>query len=235
MLRAEAIHKIYRDGKKDLHVLKGIDLEIEKAGSLAIVGPSGAGKSTLLHILGGLDRPSSGKVFVDGLDLYTLKDNKRAGLRNKRIGFVFQFYHLLPEFTALENVMMPALMALGSTPNHSLRSGTGHGLKAQGIRKTTESLMRELGLGDRMQHRPGELSGGEQQRVAIGRSLINSPDVLLCDEPTGNLDSEMGEETLDLLFNLNKKNHATVVIVTHDRAIAKRADRVIEIRDGRII
>ena len=223
MLRADGIHKIYRDGKKDLHVLKGIDLEIEKAGSLAIVGPSGAGKSTLLHILGGLDRPSSGKVFVDGLDLYTLKDNKRAGLRNKRIGFVFQFYHLLPEFTALENVMMPALMALDSR------------LKAQGIRKTTESLMRELGLGDRMQHRPGELSGGEQQRVAIGRSLINSPDVLLCDEPTGNLDSEMGEETLDLLFNLNKKNHATVVIVTHDKAIAKRADRVIEIRDGRII
>ena len=223
MLRADGIHKIYRDGKKDLHVLKGIDLEIEKAASLAIVGPSGAGKSTLLHILGGLDRPSSGKVFVDGLDLYTLKDNKRAGLRNKRIGFVFQFYHLLPEFTALENVMMPALMALDSR------------LKAQGIRKTTESLMRELGLGDRMQHRPGELSGGEQQRVAIGRSLINSPDVLLCDEPTGNLDSEMGEETLDLLFNLNKKNHATVVIVTHDRAIAKRADRVIEIRDGRII
>jgi len=223
MLRADGIHKIYRDGKKDLHVLKGIDLEIEKAGSLAIVGPSGAGKSTLLHILGGLDRPSSGKVFVDGLDLYTLKDNKRAGLRNKRIGFVFQFYHLLPEFTALENVMMPALMALDSR------------LKGQDIRKTTESLMRELGLGDRMQHRPGELSGGEQQRVAIGRSLINSPDVLLCDEPTGNLDSEMGEETLDLLFNLNKKNHATVVIVTHDRAIAKRADRVIEIRDGRII
>ena len=222
MLRADGIHKIYRDGKKDLHVLKGIDLEIEKAGSLAIVGPSGAGKSTLLHILGGLDRPSSGKVFVDGLDLYTLKDNKRAGLRNKRIGFVFQFYHLLPEFTALENVMMPALMALDSR------------LKAQDIRKTTESLMRELGLGDRMQHRPGELSGGEQQRVAIGRSLINSPDVLLCDEPTGNLDSEMGEETLDLLFNLNKKNHATVVIVTHDKAIAKRADRVIEIRDGRI-
>ena len=222
MLRADGIHKIYRDGKKDLHVLKGIDLEIEKAGSLAIVGPSGAGKSTLLHILGGLDRPSSGKVFVDGLDLYTLKDNKRAGLRNKRIGFVFQFYHLLSEFTALENVMMPALMALDSR------------LKAQDIRKTTESLMRELGLGDRMQHRPGELSGGEQQRVAIGRSLINSPDVLLCDEPTGNLDSEMGEETLDLLFNLNKKNHATVVIVTHDRAIAKRADRVIEIRDGRI-
>jgi len=222
MLRADGIHKIYRDGKKDLHVLKGIDLEIEKAASLAIVGPSGAGKSTLLHILGGLDRPSSGKVFVDGLDLYTLKDNKRAGLRNKRIGFVFQFYHLLPEFTALENVMMPALMALDSR------------LKAQGIRKTTESLMRELGLGDRMQHRPGELSGGEQQRVAIGRSLINSPDVLLCDEPTGNLDSEMGEETLDLLFNLNKKNHATVVIVTHDKAIAKRADRVIEIRDGRI-
>ncbi|MBU4342890.1 MAG: ABC transporter ATP-binding protein [Candidatus Omnitrophica bacterium] len=223
MLKAEGVHKIYRDGKKDLHVLKGIDLEIEKAGSLAIVGPSGAGKSTLLHILGGLDRPSSGKVFVDGSDLYTLTDSKRAGLRNKRIGFVFQFYHLLPEFTALENVMMPALITRDE----------GRGTKDE-IRKRIKDLMTELGLEDRLHHRPSALSGGEQQRVAIGRSLINSPDMLLCDEPTGNLDSEMGEEILNLLFNLNKKNHTTVVIVTHDKEIAKRADRIVEIRDGRI-
>ncbi|MBU4457169.1 MAG: ABC transporter ATP-binding protein [Candidatus Omnitrophica bacterium] len=224
MLKAEGVHKIYRDGKKDLHVLKGIDLEIEKAGSLAIVGPSGAGKSTLLHILGGLDRPSSGKVFVDGSDLYTLTDSKRAGLRNKRIGFVFQFYHLLPEFTALENVMMPALITRDE----------GRGTKDE-IRKRIKDLMTELGLEDRLHHRPSALSGGEQQRVAIGRSLINSPDMLLCDEPTGNLGSEMGEEILNLLFNLNKKNHTTVVIVTHDKEIAKRADRIVEIRDGELI
>ena len=232
MLKAEGVHKIYRDGKKDLHVLKGIDLEIEKAGSLAIVGPSGAGKSTLLHILGGLDRPSSGKVFVDGSDLYTLTDSKRAGLRNKRIGFVFQFYYLLPEFTALENAMMPALIRRPSSVFRRTKNSIQH--TVYGIRNKAETLLRELGLENRIHHRPSELSGGEQQRVAIGRSLINSPDMLLCDEPTGNLDSEMGEEILNLLFNLNKKNHTTVVIVTHDKEIARRADRIVEIRDGRI-
>ena len=240
MLKAEGVHKIYRDGKKDLHVLKGIDLEVEKGRSLAIVGPSGAGKSTLLHMLGGLDRPSSGKVFVDGSDLYTLTDSKRAGLRNKRIGFVFQFYHLLPEFTALENVMLPALirrpLSVFRIPSSVFRR-TKNGIRytVYGIRDTAESLLRELGLENRMRHRPSELSGGEQQRVAIGRSLINSPDMLLCDEPTGNLDSGMGEEILDILFRLNKKNKTTIVIVTHDKEIAKRADRIVEIRDGELI
>ncbi len=216
MLRAKGINKIYKNGKKGLRVLQDVDLEIKKGEALAIVGPSGAGKSTLLHILGGIDRPSSGKVVFENQDLYALRDNKRAEIRNKKIGFVFQFYHLLPEFTALENVLMPAL------------------LQGQGTRDKGQGLLRELGLGARLRHRPSELSGGEQQRVAIGRALINDPEILLCDEPTGNLDSKMGEEILDILLGLNKKNKTTIVIVTHDKEIAKRAHRVVEIRDGRI-
>ncbi|MFC1621458.1 ABC transporter ATP-binding protein [Candidatus Omnitrophota bacterium] len=223
MIRAEKIHKIYKNGKKDLRVLQDIDLEIKKGEALAIVGPSGAGKSTLLHILGGIDRPSSGRVVFGSQDLYKLPDAKRAFLRNQNIGFVFQFYHLLPEFTALENAMMPALMAQGSR------------LKTQDIRNRVEDLLQELGLGERLRHRPSELSGGEQQRVAIGRALINDPDILLCDEPTGNLDSKMGEEILDILLRLNKKNNTTIAIVTHDKEIAKRTNRVVEIRDGRIL
>ena len=217
MLRAEGIHKIYRDGKKDLQVLKGIDLEVRKGEALAIQGPSGAGKSTLLHILGGLDRPSAGKVFLDGKDFYEQRDNKRAQLRNRKIGFVFQFYHLLPEFTALENTRMPMLVR-------------GHDSRGK-----AEEILQELGLGDRLSHRPGELSGGEQQRVAIARSLVNDPELLLCDEPTGNLDSKMGKEILDILFDLNKINKTTIVIVTHDGKIAKRANRLLEMKDGRVL
>lgn len=223
MLRAEGVHKIYKDGKKDLHVLKGIELEVKKGEALGVVGPSGAGKSTLLHILGGIDRPSSGRIFLDDKDFYALPDGERAWLRNKKIGFVFQFYHLLPEFTALENTMMPALIAQGARR------------KAQGIRERAEALLRAFGLGNRLQHRPNELSGGEQQRVAIARALVNSPEVLLCDEPTGNLDSAMGEEILKIIFGLNKKSNATVVVVTHDREIANRADRAVEIRDGKLV
>lgn len=224
MLRAEGIHKRYKDGKKDLHVLKGIDIEIRKGETVSVTGPSGAGKSTLLHILGGIDRPSAGKIFLDGSDFYALPDNERAWRRNKKIGFVFQFYHLLPEFTALENAMMPELIAIREKriTNHEARN-------------KAEKLLRELGLGDRLQHRPSELSGGEQQRVAIGRALINRPEVLLCDEPTGNLDSKMGEEILNILFGLNERHHTTIVIVTHDKGIAKRAERIIEIRDGRVL
>ncbi|MDP8230645.1 MAG: ABC transporter ATP-binding protein [Candidatus Gorgyraea atricola] len=222
MLRAEKIQKIYRNGKKGLRVLQDVDLEIKKGEALAIVGPSGAGKSTLLHILGGIDRPSSGKVVFENQDLYALPDNKRAEIRNKKIGFVFQFYHLLPEFTALENVLMPTLL-------------TGQRANGPTGNDKTKKLLQELGLGERMRHRPSELSGGEQQRVAIGRALINDPDILLCDEPTGNLDSKMGEEILDILLGLNKKNRTTIVIVTHDKEIAKRADRIIKIQDGRIL
>lgn len=223
MLRAENIHKIYRDGKRDLVVLQGVDLEVSKGEVLAVVGPSGAGKSTLLHITGGLDRPSSGRVILDNEDLYKMPDKKRAWVRNNKIGFVFQFYHLLPEFTALENTIMPGLIR-----------GEGSGTKGAGVKKKAEDLLRELGLGERLRHRPGELSGGEQQRVAIARALINDPELLLCDEPTGNLDSGMGEEILDILFSLNK-NNITVVIVTHDKEIAKRSSRVVEMRDGKLV
>ena len=224
MLRAEGVYKIYKDGKKDLQVLQGIDLEIAKGEAIAIVGPSGAGKSTLLHILGGIDRPNSGKVFLNNLNFYALSDKERAWLRNQNIGFVFQFYHLLPEFTVLENAIMPALIKT-----------QGSGLRAQGVRQRAEDLLRELGLEDRMRHRPSELSGGEQQRVAIARALMNNPEILLCDEPTGNLDSMMGEEILKILFALNRENHTTIVIVTHNREIARRGDRVVEMRDGKIL
>ncbi|MBU1062456.1 MAG: ABC transporter ATP-binding protein [Candidatus Omnitrophica bacterium] len=217
MLRAEGINKIYRHGRKDLQVLHGIGIEVAKGETVALVGPSGAGKSTLLHILGGIDRPSSGKVFLDKQDFYALPDNERAWLRNERIGFVFQFYHLLPEFTALENAMMPAL------------------IKGVRVDERARGLLQEFGLSDRLRHRPGELSGGEQQRVAIVRALMNNPEILLCDEPTGNLDSKMGEEILKILFGLNKKKNSTIVIVTHDKEIAKSANRVVEIKDGRIM
>jgi lipoprotein-releasing system ATP-binding protein len=218
LLRADNVHKIYKDGKRELHVLKGVSLELRKDEIIAIVGPSGAGKSTLLHILGGIDKPSSGKVFLDNSDFYSLDDIKRSGFRNRKIGFVFQFYHLLPDFTALENVMLPGMIK-GS----------------KNIKNTAEILLEDVGLGKRMRHRPGELSGGEQQRVAIARALINNPKVLLCDEPTGNLDSEMGLEILNILFNLNKKHKTAIVIVTHDKEIAGRAHKIIEMKDGKII
>ena len=224
MLRADNIHKIYKDGKRELHVLKGVSLELRKDDVIAIVGPSGAGKSTLLHILGGIDKPSSGKVFLDNSDFYSLDDIKRARFRNQKIGFVFQFYHLLPDFTALENVMLPRLIGMRAT---------------RGERRTTknraEILLEDVGLGKRMHHRPSELSGGEQQRVAIARALVNNPKALLCDEPTGNLDSEMGLEILNILFNLNKKNKTAIVIVTHDKEIARRSGRIVEMKDGILV
>lgn len=224
MLRAQAISKIYKDGKRNLEVLRGIGLEIKKGETLAVAGPSGAGKSTLLHILGGIDKPSSGKVLLNDLDFYRLPDREKARIRNKSIGFVFQFYHLLPEFTAMENVVMPAVI-----------KAQGSGLGARGEKDRAGVLLKQFGLGDRLHHRPGELSGGEQQRVAIARAIVNDPELLLCDEPTGNLDSKMGEEILEILFGLNKKNNMTIVIVTHDKEIAKKAGRVVEIRDGRIV
>lgn len=224
MLRADNVHKIYKDGKRELHVLKGVSLELRKDDIVAIVGPSGAGKSTLLHILGGIDRPSSGRVFLDNSDFYSLDDARRARFRNQKIGFVFQFYHLLPEFTALENVVLPALIKRRETKD-----------KKQGLKNRAEILLEDVGLGKRMHHRPGELSGGEQQRVAIARALVNNPKVLLCDEPTGNLDSEMGQEILNILFNLNKKHNTAIVIVTHDREIARKAHKIIEMKDGRIL
>lgn len=219
MVEAKGLRKVYRNGAKELEVLKGIDLKVEKGDVLAVLGPSGAGKSTLLHLLGGLDTPTAGEVLIGGTDIYSLGDADRARMRNRKIGFVFQFYHLLPEFDALENVMLPLLIKGGDV---------------KGRRETGAGLLRAVGLEGRMGHRPGQLSGGEQQRVAIARALANGPELLLCDEPTGNLDSETGKNIIELLWELNKSRKMTLMIVTHDAQIAKEAKRVLHIRDGKI-
>ncbi len=222
MLEAHNVHKIYNQGGNKLHILKGINLSVREGDVLSIVGPSGAGKSTLLHILGALDRPSEGKIVLDGEDLYQLNDRQRSSLRNRKIGFVFQFYHLLPELTALENVILPALV------KGDLRNPAS--LETKGL-----DLLDRVGLGKRASHRPNQLSGGEQQRCAIARSLINDPKIVFCDEPTGNLDSETGREIIELLMNLNTKNKQTLVIVTHDEQIARLSHKTIYMRDGRLI
>jgi len=222
IIQTKNLHKSYHQQANRLHVLKGIDLTIDKGEVVAVVGPSGAGKSTLLHIVGGLDRPEDGEVIFDGRDLYKLKENERAKVRNRQVGFVFQFYHLLPEFTALENVILPALV--------KEKIFNVERVKSQGSR-----LLEKVGLEGRQAHIPHDLSGGEQQRVAIARALINSPDVLLCDEPTGNLDSESGKQIIELLLELNRKNRQTLIIVTHDDSIARQAHRIVHIRDGRLV
>ena len=218
LLAAYNLHKTYNNGSKVLHVLKGISLTIIKGNVLAIVGPSGAGKSTLLHILGGLDSSVSGSVFLDGIDIYKLRDRQRAKLRNRRMGFVFQFYHLLSEFTALENVMLPAAIKNGSIA------------KRKGCQ-----LLRKVGLEHRINHLPSQLSGGECQRVAIARALINEPAIVFCDEPTGNLDSKTGGLIYDIIWRLNKEKKQTFVIVTHEEMIVKRADAVCRIKDGELV
>ncbi len=185
---------------------------------IAIEGVSGAGKSTLLHLLGALDRPTEGKIFFDGQDLFARSNAELAEMRNRHIGFVFQFHHLLPEFTALENTMMPGLIR-------------GLGRKAE---REAERILGELGLGERLQHKPGELSGGEQQRVAVARALLLSPKVILADEPTGNLDSETGEEVHSLLVKINQEQGITIVIVTHNPLLAERMSRRIRLANGKL-
>ncbi len=219
LLEAQGINRIYYQGKEELRVLKDINLKIEKSQITSIVGPSGAGKSTLMHILGGLDRPDKGRVFFNGRDMYELSDNKLSRLRNQKIGFVFQFYHLLPEFSALENVILPGLIARK---------------KKQELEKKGLGLLRDVGLEERVSHRPSELSGGEQQRVAIARAMINEPEIILCDEPTGNLDSDNSQRMMDLIKDLNKKNEQTFVLVTHEEQTAACANRTIKIVDGEI-
>ncbi len=201
-------------------MLQGVDLKIERGEFIAIVGPSGAGKSTLLNILGGLDMPTSGKVLFEGEDIYKLDDAVLCRLRNKRIGFVFQFYHLLSEFTVLENVLMPAFIGLGGR-----RDKTDLAVRALGF-------LNRMGLNKRIAHLPMQLSGGERQRVAIVRALINSPDLLLCDEPTGNLDSGSGGQIISLIRKINTENKMTVVLVTHNLELAKTTDRVYYLKDG---
>jgi ABC-type lipoprotein export system ATPase subunit len=217
MLDARGLHKSYLMGKRPLEVLRGIDLRVERGEFLAVRGASGAGKSTLLHLLGGLDLPNSGTIIFDGSDLRTLPAAALARLRNRRIGFVFQAYHLLPELSALENVALPARMARISPADAAARG---------------RDLLARVGLGERLEHRPYELSGGEQQRVAIARALVNQPDLILADEPTGNLDSHTGEEIIQLLCALRQERRATLIMATHDAKIAARAPRVMELIDG---
>jgi lipoprotein-releasing system ATP-binding protein len=216
LIEAANIHKIYPG---PLQVLKGVDLAIDDGEVVAIVGPSGAGKSTLLHILGGLDAPKEGQVIFKGQNLYALSDVKRAQARNRDMGFVFQSYHLLPELTALENVILPAMIK-----NNSGKTST---IEFAGLK-----LLEQLGLSARASHRPNQLSGGEQQRVAIARALMNGPKVVFCDEPTGNLDSVSGHAVMDTLLNLNRTHGVTVIIVTHDDKVAARTQRVIAMKDG---
>lgn len=220
-LIAKNIRKTYRSGAKEVKAVDGLSLELRPGSSLAVIGPSGAGKSTLLHLLGGLDRPTSGQVLIDGADIYAMSDKGRAHVRNRQVGFVFQSYHLLPEFTAIENVILPALVGARS--------------KGQGARERAKQLLRSVGLADRIDHRPGELSGGESQRVAIARALMNAPGVLLCDEPTGNLDSATSGAIYDLLFGLKASSGMSLLIVTHDENLSARTDAVLRMRDGRAV
>ena len=220
LLEVRDVHKTYDNGAQPLEVLRGVELSVQPGETVALVGPSGAGKSTLLHIMGGLDAPTQGRVLLDGRDLYALKDAERATIRNAHIGFVFQFYHLLPELTAVENVMLPALIR-----NHHRRRDIAQ--------RATDCLVR-VGLGHRLTHRPSQLSGGELQRAAIARALINAPQLLLCDEPTGNLDSQTGEAVIELLFGLRAPEQRTIVLVTHDANLARRADRIVPMRDGQL-
>jgi lipoprotein-releasing system ATP-binding protein len=217
MLKASGVEKSY--GK--LKVLKGIDLEVQKGEVIAIVGASGAGKSTLLHIMGTLDRPDAGNIFIHGEDIFSKSANALAALRNRKIGFVFQFHNLLPEFSALENVMIPGLISNSKSDNE--------------VKKQATHLLEMLGLGPRMEHKPSELSGGEQQRTAVARALINSPDLILADEPSGNLDSHNAIELHRLFFQLRKDYGHTFIIVTHNKELADMADRRIELKDGVVL
>jgi lipoprotein-releasing system ATP-binding protein len=219
LIRVEKLSKSFvTDGKK-LEVLKGIDLSVQRGEVINILGASGAGKSTLLYILGALDRPTSGTIVHDGVSLFAMGDRNLADFRNRKIGFVFQFHHLLPEFTAIENVMMPALIAR---------------MKPADARDRAASILDRLGLADRCDHKPGELSGGEQQRVAVARAILLSPDVVLADEPTGNLDTKTGEEVHELLMELNREMKITMIIVTHNLKLARKDGRSMVLEDGRI-
>jgi lipoprotein-releasing system ATP-binding protein len=219
LLEARGLHKSYTMGRRTLEVLRGVSLGVARGEFLALRGASGAGKSTLLHLLGGLDSPNAGQIFSGGTDLASLSNLALSRWRNGKVGFVFQAYHLLPELDALENVCLPARLAR---------------VPAETAEERGRDLLKRVGLGERMEHKPYELSGGEQQRVAIARAMINSPELLLADEPTGNLDSHTGDEIIELLCALRAERSTTLVIATHDAKVAARAPRALELVDGLI-
>ena len=220
LIRVEQLFKPYGNGDKRVEVLKGVDLTFSQGEKAAVVGASGVGKTTLLHILGTLDRPSTGKVLYEGKDVFTLNEKDLSFFRNREIGFVFQFHHLLPEFNALENTMMPCLI---------------QGIPKKEAASRAEAVLTLVGLKERLSHKPGELSGGEQQRVAVARGLVLEPKVLLADEPTGNLDTKTGESVFDLLRELNRIKGVTLIVVTHNLRLAEKLSRQIQLVDGRAL
>ena len=219
VIRAEGLGKTYAEGRLRTPVFDGLNLEVEAGETVAILGASGAGKSTLLHLLGGLDTPTAGEVYVTGQRMSALSDAARGALRNRALGFVYQFHHLLPEFTALENVMLPVLLSGAEVPDASGRARV---------------LLEAVGLGHRLEHKPGELSGGERQRAAVARALVNRPACILGDEPTGNLDEKTAATVFEQMLELNRAERTSLVLVTHDRRLARRLDRVLELHEGKL-
>lgn len=219
VLACRDLSMTYREGSLNTHVFKDLNFTVEPGETVAIVGASGAGKSTLLHLLGGLDTPTAGEVYVDGLLMSSLSDSERGSLRNKALGFIYQFHHLLPEFTAMENVMLPVLLADADQSTATTRA---------------RELLEAVGLGHRLDHKPGELSGGERQRAAVARAMANRPRCILGDEPTGNLDERTAAAVFELMLTLNREQGTALVVVTHDRRLASRLDRVVELADGKL-
>ncbi len=218
IIQIKNLTKIFGDGV-EIKALDGVDLDIERGEFLAIIGPSGSGKSTLLNQIGILDTPTSGTILLNGIDVTKMSDKQRSKTRNKQLGFIFQYHHLLPDFNALENVMMPLLIS---------------GIKSSQAREIARKVLDEVGLGDRMDHRPNQLSGGQNQRVAIARALVNKPSIVIGDEPTGNLDSKASENIYELLRQLNREHNQTFILVTHDERMAAKTDRIIRLVDGRV-
>lgn len=217
ILRCQQLGMVYTEGPNDVEVLKSVDLQIDKAERIAIIGSSGSGKSTLLHLLGGLDLPSSGSVWIDGQEMSGVSDKKRGEIRNQYLGFVYQFHHLLPEFTAVENVAMPLLI---------------RGVDSAEAYATASALLTDIGLGHRLEHRPIELSGGERQRAAIARALVTKPGCVLADEPTGNLDSKTADTVFNIMLDLNQNSDTALVMVSHDMGLAERMDKIYHLEDG---
>ncbi len=221
VLEAKNVHRRFDDGRNQVDVLRGLDLSVQQGEFVSVIGASGSGKSTLLHVLGGLDTPTQGEIFLKGQRFDTLKEAERGHQRNLHLGFVYQFHHLLPEFNALENVCMPLMLRQGTTFLE--------------VKKKAEKLLDQVGLSHRMDHKPGELSGGERQRVALARALVTDPDLILADEPTGNLDESTASEVMELMLELNKQQNNGMIIVTHDKHLASKMNKIYELSGGHLV